>query len=142
MTRESYIQQGAVRWFRLRYPQFSSLLVHIPNEGKRSVRLVRTGAGYRTVCTGGARLKAEGMVRGVSDLVLFVPGGRWHGLCLETKTEGHDGNGKRRRTYQTAEQREWQEKVEGQGYRYEVYRSVEEFAEIVEDYLAGRKNLP
>lgn len=135
MTRESYTQQAAVKWFRMQYPQYARLLIHIPNEGKRSTKLVRTRDGYKTVCISGSRLKAEGMVKGVSDLVLFVPNGRYHGLCIETKTESIDGNGKKVRTYQSKEQRQWQEEVERQGYMYAVYRNVEEFVKIVNGYL-------
>lgn len=136
MTRESYTQQAAVKWFRMQYPQYARLLIHIPNEGKRSTKLVRTRDGYKTVCISGSRLKAEGMVKGVSDLVLFVPSGRYHGLCIETKTESMDGNGKKVRTCQSKEQRQWQEEVESQGYMYAVYRNVEEFVKIVNGYFA------
>lgn len=135
MTRESYTQQAAVKWFRMQYPQYGKLLIHIPNEGKRGTKLIRTRDGYKTVCTSGARLKAEGMVKGASDLVLFIARGRYHGLCLETKTETIDGNGKKVRTYQSPEQKQWQEEVERQGYMYAVYRNVDEFVEIVNGYL-------
>lgn len=134
MGKESFIQQGAVRWFRLQYPQYANLLVHIPNEGKRSTKFIKG----RLVCTGGAKLKAEGMVKGASDLVLFVPNGEYHALCLETKvmeTLYENGKAKVRKTYQSQEQKEWQSLVEGQGYRYEVYRSIEEFISIVRKYL-------
>lgn len=134
MGRESYIQQGAVKWFRLQYPQYANLLVHIPNEGKRTMKYIRG----RLVCIGGAKLKAEGMVKGASDLVLFVPNGRYHALCLETKVEEvyyEQGKQKVKRTYQSAEQKDWQSEVESQGYKYVVYRSVEEFITIIRDYF-------
>ena len=75
------------------------------------------------------------MVKGASDLVLFIARGHYHGLCLETKTETIDGNGKKVRTYQSPEQKQWQEEVERQGYMYAVYRNVEEFVDIVNGYL-------
>lgn len=137
MGKESYIQQGAVRWFRLQYPQFANLLVHIPNEGQRTTKWIKG----RLVCTGGAKLKAEGLVKGASDLVLFVPNGEYHALCLETKVKEisyEKGKEKVKKTYQSQEQKEWQSLVEGQGYRYEVYRSVEEFIDIVRGYLEKR----
>ena len=83
---ESQIQQGAVAWFRYQFPSLAQLLVHIPNEGKRTVRWIKG----RPVCTGGAMLKAEGMVKGAADLVLFVPNKYFHALCLETKVELFD----------------------------------------------------
>ena len=134
MGKESYIQQGAVRWFRLQYPQLANLLVHIPNEGQRTTKWI----GGRLVCTGGAKLKAEGMVKGASDLVLFVPNSNYHALFLETKVEEEyyeKGKRKVKRTYQSPEQKEWQDTVERQGYKYVVYRSVEEFINIIRDYL-------
>ena len=90
------------------------------------------------VCTGGAKLKAEGMVKGASDLVLFVPNGEFHALCLETKVEEEyyeKGKRKVKRTYQSQEQKEWQTLVENQGFKYVVYRSVEEFIAIIRDYF-------
>lgn len=134
MGKESYIQQGAVRWFRLQYPHLANLLVHIPNEGQRTTKWI----GGRLVCTGGAKLKAEGMVKGASDLVLFVPNGEFHALCLETKVEEEyyeKGKRKVKRTYQSQEQKEWQSLVENQGFKYVVYRSVEEFIAIIRDYF-------
>lgn len=131
---ESQIQQGAVAWFRYQYPHLAKLLVHIPNEGKRTVRWIKG----RPVCTGGAKLKAEGMVKGAADLVLFVPNTRYHALCLETKVETYDyrgGKETKSRTYQSPEQKEWQALVEGQGYKYEVYRTIDEFRSIVIAYL-------
>lgn len=141
MGKESYIQQGAVRWFRLQYPQFANLLVHIPNEGKRNTKVVYNKYGSRVICTEGAKLKAEGMVKGASDLVLFIPNSEYHALCLETKVEEEyyeKGKRKVRRTYQSPEQKDWQAVVETQGYKYVVYRSVEEFIHIVRDYLNKR----
>lgn len=134
MGKESYIQQAAVKWFRLQYPHLANLLVHIPNEGKRTVKYIKG----RLVCTGGAKLKAEGMVKGASDLVLFVPNGEYHALCLETKVEEEyykKGKRKVKRTYQSQEQKDWQSEVEGQGYKYVVYRTADEFIKIIKDYL-------
>ena len=132
------MQQGAVAWFRYQFPSLAQLLVHIPNEGKRTVRWIKG----RPVCTGGARLKAEGMVKGAADLVLFVPNKYFHALCLETKVELFDystGKGKKTKTYQSPEQKEWQALVESQGYRYEVYRNIDEFRKIVLEYLDSKQ---
>ena len=138
VSRESIVQQGAVAWFRYQFPSLAQLLVHIPNEGKRTVRWIKG----RPVCTGGAKLKAEGMVKGAADLVLFVPNKYFHALCLETKVELFDysnGKAKKTKTYQSPEQKEWQALVESQGYRYEVYRNIDEFRKIVLDYLDSKQ---
>lgn len=134
VSRESIVQQGAVKWFNLQYPQYRGLLVHIPNEGRRTIKVING----RPVCTGGAKLKAEGMVKGAADLVLFIPNKFFHGLCLETKVELFDystGKEKKTKTYQSPEQKEWQALVESQGYRYEVYRNIDEFRKIVLEYM-------
>ena len=134
VSRESIVQQGAVKWFNLQYPQYRGLLVHIPNEGRRTIKVING----RPVCIGGAKLKAEGLVKGAADLVLFVPNKYFHGLCLETKVELFDystGKEKKTKTYQSPEQKEWQALVESQGYRYEVYRNIDEFRKIVLGYL-------
>ena len=132
------MQQGAVKWFNLQYPQYRGLLVHIPNEGRRTIKVING----RPVCIGGAKLKAEGLVKGASDLVLFVPNKDYHALCLETKVELFNystGKEKKTKTYQSPEQKEWQALVESQGYRYEVYRNIDEFRKIVLEYLDSKQ---
>ena len=138
VSRESIVQQGAVKWFNLQYPQYRGLLVHIPNEGRRTIKVING----RPVCVGGAKLKAEGLVKGASDLVLFIPNKFFHGLCLETKVELFDysnGKEKKTKTYQSPEQKEWQALVESQGYRYEVYRNIDEFRKIVLEYMDSKQ---
>ena len=138
VSRESIVQQGAVKWFNLQYPQYRGLLVHIPNEGRRTIKVING----RPVCVGGAKLKAEGLVKGAADLVLFVPNKYFHGLCLETKVELFDystGKEKKTKTYQSPEQKEWQALVESQGYRYEVYRNIDEFRKIILEYLDSKQ---
>ena len=138
VSRESIVQQGAVKWFNLQYPQYRGLLVHIPNEGRRTIKVING----RPVCVGGAKLKAEGMVKGAADLVLFVPNKYFHALCLETKVELFDysnGKAKKTKTYQSPEQKEWQALVESQGYRYEVYRNIDEFRKIVLEYMDSKQ---
>ena len=138
VSRESIVQQGAVKWFNLQYPQYRGLLVHIPNEGRRTIKVING----RPVCIGGAKLKAEGLVKGAADLVLFIPNKYFHGLCLETKVELFDystGKEKKTKTYQSPEQKEWQALVESQGYQYEVYRNIDEFRKIVLEYMDSKQ---
>lgn len=125
---ESLIQQEFVARFRFRYPQYAKVLFHPVNEGQRTTKVVNNRYGSKVVCTGGARLKAEGMVKGVADLILLVPRNGYGALCLETKT----ATGK-----QEPEQKEWQKAAEAAGNKYVVYRSAEEGMQIIEDYLDG-----
>lgn len=114
---ESTTQRTCVKWFRLQYPQYARLLFAVPNGGVRSRQT-------------GAVLKAEGVVAGVADLILFAPSGGYHALCIEMKTE----TGR-----QSTEQREWQREVEAQGYKYALCRSFDEFYELIENYIKSGK---
>ena len=108
------MQAECVQWLWNEYPQYRGLLFHIPNEGNRDSK------------TDGAYRKALGLVSGVSDLILLIPNKSHHALCIEMKTEVGR---------QSDAQRLWQSKVEAQGYRYEVVRSLEEFKELIKEYL-------
>ena len=70
-----------------------------------------------------------GLVAGVSDLILLIPRGKWHGLCIEMKTTDRSSG-------QSEDQKSWQRLVESQGYRYEVVKTFEEFVALIEEYLA------
>lgn len=111
---EGRVQAECVQWFWNEYPQYRGLLFHIPNEGNRDSK------------TDGAYRKALGLVSGVSDLILLIPNKLHHALCIEMKTEVGR---------QSDAQRLWQSKVEAQGYRYEVVRSLEEFKKLIIEYL-------
>ena len=110
---ESRLQQACVKWFRLQYPKYARLLFSVPNGAVMSPVTARI-------------MKAEGIVAGVSDLILLVPSGNWHALCIEMKTEVGR---------QSKEQVEWQKEVEAQGYRYSVCRSCKDFLVTVKGYL-------
>lgn len=111
---ESDTQCACVRWFRLQYPEFHPLLFAVPNGGARNLRE-------------GARLKREGVVAGVADLILLMPRGGFHALCIEMKTdEGH----------QSKEQKAWQKAVEEQGAKYVVCRSFDDFYNVVTNYIS------
>lgn len=114
--KESRTQSACVRWFRLQYPEYTKLLISVPN-------------GVATTATQGRILKDEGMVAGASDLLL-LPNRNHPYLCIEFKTEiGR----------QSDAQAEWQADVEELAMaRYAIVRSVEEFIELITDYLNNR----
>ena len=87
---ESYTQQACVAWFNAKYPSLSGMLFAVPNDGKRAMKMIRTCTGYKTICVGGSRKKAEGLVAGVSDLILLVPRGGFGALCIELKRNGNE----------------------------------------------------
>lgn len=114
---EGRIQSSCVAWFWNTYPQYRELYFCVPNENAREDSNASTGAIRRSM----------GVVKGVSDTILFLARGKYHALCVEFKTDiGR----------QSDAQRLWQSKVEAQGYRYEVVRSLEEFKKLIKEYLS------
>lgn len=113
---ESEEQQALFRWAEWasgQYPELK-LLYHIPNEGKRSKG------------TGG-RMRAEGLKKGVPDLCLPVPRGKYHGLYIEMKrVEG----GKL-----SDDQKEWIFNLSRQGYCAERCDGWQKAAELIVAYL-------
>lgn len=74
-----------------------------------------------------ARLKAEGVLAGVADLILLKPNRTYGALLIELKYG---------RNKQSPRQVEWQTDLCRQGeYRYAVVRSVADFLHIVSDYI-------
>lgn len=112
---ESRIQIQCVKYFRYLHPDKASLLFSVPNGGRRDKITASI-------------MKAEGVVAGVSDLILMVARGGYHGLCIEMKDE---------KGRQATSQKEWQKQVEGQGYKYVLCRSVDGFLNEVETYLSN-----
>jgi len=110
---EHRIQAACVNWFRLQYPTHATALFAVPNGGRRDR-------------VSGAKLKAEGVLPGVSDLILLIARGGYHGLLIEMKKPG----GK-----QQPSQRDWQRDMTARGYRYIVCHSFDEFIDRVTDYL-------
>jgi hypothetical protein len=113
---EGRIQSSCVAWFWNTYPQYRELYFCVPNENAREDSNASTGAIRRSM----------GVVKGVSDTILFLARDKYHALCVEFKTD----TGR-----QSPAQVDWQSKVEAQGFRYEVVRSLEEFKKLIVEYL-------
>ena len=112
---ESTLQRSCVTYFRLQYPRYFWLFFSVPNGGARG----KVEAGI---------LKAEGLLAGVSDLLLLYPGRGYHGLCIEMKTTD-------RNSRQRDNQKEFQKAVSDAGYLYKICRTFEDFTELVDWYL-------
>ena len=112
---EAVLQAKCFQWCWNEFPETRRLLFHVENERSDGNKLE------------GARRVAMGLVAGVSDLILLMPRGRWHGLCIEMKTPKGD---------QREKQQTWQALVEKQGYRYEIIRTEEDFRALLVEYLA------
>ena len=111
---EHTLQTRCVRWFRLTSRDMVHNLFAVPN------------GGYRTKTTA-ALMKEEGQLAGVADLILLKRKGSCGALLLEAKVKGN---------YQSETQREWQKRIEADGYIYKIFHTLEEFVEIVNEYLA------
>lgn len=112
---EHRLQVQCVEWFFKLSPYRNLPLFAVPNGGRRDA-------------VTGAKMKAEGVVAGVADLILLVPSRslEYHSLCIEMKTlKGR----------QSDSQKEWQKKAEASGNKYVVCRSFEQFKQIIKEYL-------
>jgi hypothetical protein len=113
-------QAALFRWAefaRARLPELA-LLYAVPNGGHRHKATA-------------ARLKAEGVKRGVPDVCLPVARSGAHGLYIELKTE---------RGKPTPEQLGWIRALRRQGYAAEVCRGWESACSMIEHYLTAGPN--
>lgn len=104
------------RWASGKYPELESMH-HIPNGGGRS----KAEAG---------RLKAMGVKRGVPDIFLPCPRGKYHGMYIELKRL-HGGRIE-------PEQRTFLERRSADGYYCVVCRGMEAARDEIVNYLEGR----
>jgi len=111
---EHKIQVSCVRWFRYQYQ--NKIIFAIPNGGARSV-------------VTGAMLKAEGATKGVPDLLIPEPCGKYHGLFAEMKKpHGRTSH----------EQDMMIDALRDRGYYVAVCYDVEQFVNLVNNYFAER----
>ena len=87
-------------------------IVHIPNEGKRSLSYA-------------ARMKRMGLRSGFPDLLVPLARGGYHGLFIEMKY------GKNKTT---KEQKEWLERLSADGYACAVCYNAAEAIKTIESY--------
>ena len=110
---EEDLQAACVEWFRYAWRKYWRLLFAVPNGGSRNAKEA-------------ANLKRAGVVAGVADLLLLVPNKYYGALCLEAKWENND---------QSEAQKEWERAAVAAGNKYALFRSLDEFMGIVNDYL-------
>lgn len=121
--KESDLQIRCVKWFRYQYPAYARLLEHPHNEGNGFNRRQQSIA------------NAEGVTKGVADLILHVPSfpGQetdwtfsYISLAIEMKTS---------KGTQSPEQKTWQRLFEAAGGRYVIIRSYDDFVAEVTRYM-------
>lgn len=110
---EHKLQVSIVNWFRLQYPSMRHNLFAVPNGGRRDAATGRI-------------LKDEGVLAGVSDLILLKSNQHYGALLIETKTK---------KGTQRESQKEWESKITADGYKYVVVRSLDDFIKEVDDYF-------
>lgn len=118
---EASIQISCVQWLWQSHPETRGLYIAIPNENSRSGELSKKAQ----LLTGAIR-KNMGVTAGVADTALFIQRGGYGALFIEFKTE---------KGQQRPAQIHWQREIELQGYKYIIVRSLEQFKEIIEEYL-------
>jgi hypothetical protein len=121
-NREHDLQVSIFEWAEMQKGKFPelALLFAVPNAAKRSPRQ-------------GAYMKAEGMKAGVPDIWLPVARGGFHGLVIEVKPEHTPGV--TTKTYPTAEQKDWIERLNTEGYLARICYGFVEIYSLILDYL-------
>jgi hypothetical protein len=128
VERERGMQVNLFRWAAAQecvLPRLK-LLFAVPNGGARPA-VMKDG---RRFSVAAARMKAEGVKRGVPDICLPVPMGGFCGLWIEMKAGDNPAS---------PEQRAWMSALAAEGACVHVVRDEWLHAKaLIEDYLAGR----
>lgn len=111
---EDALQKSCVRWFHYQWAARAELFFHVPNGGRRNPAEA-------------AKFKAMWVKPGVADLLLLVPNRFYPYLAIELKSR--DGRA-------SDHQKLFREAVERAGGKYALVRSLEEFMDVVNGYLA------
>jgi len=109
---EHLIQSACVRWFKYQYPQY--IIFAVPNGGWRNVVVAK-------------KLKAEGVLAGVSDLVILAP---HRTIFIEMK--------KNKGGVQGEAQKSFQANVNRLGFEYYLCKGFDEFMSVVTQLLGRR----
>ena len=122
VDREGMEQKALIRWLygeKMRGGTTADAYdhtYHVPNGGQRSKATA-------------AALKGQGVKAGVSDLVVALARGGYHGLYLEFKATPPD------HAALADSQREWLGKVEQQGYCAVLARGLDEAKAVIREYM-------
>lgn len=110
-NREHQIQVACVNWFRM---QYKDIIYAVPNAARRSVVM-------------GKMMKDEGLLPGIPDLCIPVMRNNYGGLYIEMK-DGKNGR-------LSDSQKEMIDRLRCNGYRVDVCRSVDDFMDVVNEYM-------
>lgn len=105
--KESKIQSSCVIWLWNNHPETRGLFFSVTNNSEHVVR--------------GANRKALGLVPGVSDTIFL-----WKGKAYLIEFKNETG-------VQSNVQKNWERKVNEQGFEYFIVRSLEQFQDLIHD---------
>ena len=117
----SRLQAACIKYFRYQYSDIKDLLFSIPNGIPLANQNVRTKI-YK-------KLKEEGLQPGVPDLFLAVGNSIYNGMFIEIKSKTDRLRKKQVDMIRALEQ---------QNYKCVVVRSLDEFMEVIKEYLSIR----
>jgi len=127
INQESTAQKCVITWFRMQYPKYIKLLIHVPNGGLRSrMKVTKKDGSTREFSREGKELKEMGTTAGVSDLLLLLPRKGFGCLAIEMKTETGT---------QSDSQMDWMFEMIAAGNKYVVCRSANEAEKEIKNYL-------
>lgn len=112
---EHSLQRSEVSYMRAMHRDLLGVFFAVPNGQQRTTSQT-------------AWLHEEGMLNGVSDMLLLKPNHSHGCLCIENKTKSGQ---------QRPEQRRFQQATESAGNKYVICRSLDDFIREVEDYLSN-----
>lgn len=111
---EHIIQCACVRWFKYQYPQY--IIFAVPNGGWRNVVVAR-------------KLKAEGVLAGVSDLIILAP---HRAIFIEMKKSKGGVQGESQKTFQA--------NVNRLGFEYYLCKGLDEFMSVITQLFGWRNS--
>ena len=97
------------------FPELKWGMFAVPNGGKRDLKEA-------------AKMKAEGVTAGVSDIMLLVAKGGFHGYCIEMKAPG-------KLKGESQEQKDFGAAARERGYKYDVFDNWIDAWSAIVDYL-------
>ena len=120
-----YNQQcTTVEWYKWQWPIFAGCIMAIPNgahlAGDKIIRAKKM-----------IRMKKEGFKNGVSDLLIAVPRGTYHGLWVEMKDVGKNI------TDVTDDQMKHLQLMRKMGYRAEWCPGADAAMQVIAEYMRG-----
>ncbi len=124
---ESVAQQHLIQWFKTQYRKYENHIFAIPNGAWFA------GLPQEKAIAYGAKRNREGLLKGVSDLMLAVASFKKlkHALFLEMKAEGET------QSSVSKEQLRFLNDMALQGYDAQIAYGFDQAKAIIEEYMKG-----